>query len=78
MSGLAEWERRARIGPVRSRIRRTRGDAVEFYRRHHGPLGEDRLWVPSKLPREVRLRARILPAHIPAKESKRGVLWNEI
>lgn len=77
MSGLANWERRSPIGPVRSRIRRMRRDAVEFYRKVHGSLAEDRLWVAPRLPTERGMRDRYLGRHDPRKERQFGVLWHE-
>jgi len=77
MWGLAEWERRSPLGPIRTRIRRTRREAVAFYRKRYGPLAEDRLWVPSKLPKEKSHRISFLGPHNPRKENERGVLWHE-
>lgn len=44
MSGLLEWEMRSQ-GPMRARLRRKRMEAIDFFRRVHGPLASDRLWV---------------------------------
>ena len=77
MSGLSEWERRSPLGPIRTRIRRIRREVVAFYRKHHGPLADDRLWVPAKLPKEKSERRSFLGRHDPRKENSRGVLWHE-
>ena len=49
IAGLADWESRS-AGSVLTRIRRKRQDAVHYYRKWHGPLADDRLWVQYKLP----------------------------
>jgi len=76
MAGLAEWERRS-SGPVRSRIRRKRIDAVHYYRKTHGFLTEDRLWVQAKMPRTKATAGRLHRKHSPAREHENGVLWHE-
>ena len=77
MHGLSEWERRAALGPIRTRIRRTRRAAVDFYRTKYGRLAEDRLWVPERLPTEKSNRFNQRRRHDPRKENHRGVLWLE-
>jgi hypothetical protein len=52
MSGLASWEARS-TGQARSRIRRKRLEAVAFFRRHHGPLAANRLWVDARLKKKI-------------------------
>jgi len=75
MAGLADWELRSR-GPSRTRIRRKRQDAVAFYRRKFGALGDDRLWVAARLPSETSSWRATRP-HNPRREQERGVLWSE-
>ena len=45
MHRLCDLEAQSLPGPVRSRFRAKRLAAVAFYRKHVGPLAEDRLWV---------------------------------
>ena len=72
MAGLMDWELRS-IGPVRARIRRKRLDAVEFFRRIHGPLADDRLWMTAD--RESHRHRRRQP-HEARSERAKGVLWH--
>ena len=74
MAGLANWENRSQ-GPARSRIRRKRLEAVNFYRRAIGPLAEDRLWVGKRLPQEP--FSHRTGRHDPRREREHGVLWHE-
>lgn len=71
MAGLSDWEARSR-GPMRARIRRKRLDAVEFFRRFHGPLADDRLWASaSSASHDV-----TAPPHNPRSERLKGALWH--
>jgi hypothetical protein len=72
MHGLSEWERRAPLGPIRTRIRRTRRAAVDFYRKTYGRLAEDRLWVPERLPKERFNRSSHVGAMIHGKKTIGG------
>ena len=45
MHRLCDLEAQALPGPVRARFRAKRLAAVAFYRKHLGPLAEDRLWA---------------------------------
>ena len=74
MSGLADWEQRSR-GPVKTRIRRKRRNAVMYYRKTYGALPDDRPWTAVKLGRAAPRVGR--PAHDPRRENERGVLWHE-
>jgi hypothetical protein len=76
MAGLADWERRSDLGPVRSRIRRMRLDAVQHYRKVYGPLSDDRLWVAERQPNE-RKKTLHRNRHNPKNEKHIGVLWHE-
>jgi hypothetical protein len=76
MAGLVDWESRSR-GPIRARIRKKRLEAVEYYRRVHGPLAEDRLWVPRKSTSAAARQWDCHRRHDPARERLRGVLWHE-
>jgi hypothetical protein len=76
MAGLADWESRS-IGSVLSRIRRKRQDAVGYYRKVHGPLADDRLWVQRNLPRISLASGGRARPHNPAHEQHHGVLWHE-
>ena len=77
MAGFADWERRSPPGPIRSRIRGKRLDAVAYYRRAHGALGEDRQWVSARLPNQQRIREAYLGRHDPRRERDFSVLWHE-
>src|SRR5690349_9516737 len=70
MAGLVSWEQRSR-GPVRSRVRRKRLDAVAYYGRRFGALARGSLWTERKA------EWRSGPLHSPRKENARGVLWHE-
>jgi hypothetical protein len=76
MSGLANWEVRS-TGQARSRIRRKRLEAVAFFRKHHGPLANDRLWVSARTQMKKSASDRHALKHDPKKEDTRGVLWHE-
>jgi len=76
MSGLANWEARS-TGQVRSRIRRKRLEAVAFFRKHHGPLANDRMWVGVKAAQKEQAPHRLASKHDPKKEDTRGILWHE-
>jgi hypothetical protein len=76
MSGLADWEARS-IGPVRARIRRKRLEAVAYYRKVHGSLASDRLWVSHSIPLNRHALAALSTLHNPRSEQERGVLWHE-
>jgi hypothetical protein len=76
MSGLADWESRS-VGPVRTRIRRKRLEAVAYYRKTHGPLANDRLWVPVKAPFKRRANDPLSTPHNPRREHEHGLLWHE-
>jgi hypothetical protein len=70
MAGLATWEQRSR-GPVRTRVRRKRLDAVAFYGRKFGALSPERLWAGRSAGDQT------APTHKPRNENRRGVLWHE-
>jgi hypothetical protein len=72
MAGLMDWEFRS-IGPMRARLRRKRLDAVEFFRRFHGPLPNDRLWMTAG--RESH-RHRRRQSHEARSERAKGVMWH--
>ncbi len=76
MSGLADWESRS-TGQALARIRRKRLEAVAFFRKHHGPLLDDRLWVSLRGPVEQRPEQWLSRRHDPRLEKLRGVLWHE-
>ncbi len=76
MAGLANWEARS-TGQVRSRIRRKRLEAVAFFRRYHGPLAADRLWVAGRVKNKTSTLGPPAPRHDPRQEQVRGVLWKE-
>jgi hypothetical protein len=78
MAGLADWESRSPLGPIRTRIRKTRLEAVAFFRKHHGSLSEGNSWVsPRLLPKDERRRPISWGPHNPGKENVAGVLWDK-
>ena len=76
MSGIAEWESRTPLGPTHTRLRRRRRDAVFFYRKYHGKLGDDRLWAIIRV-KPSREAMKAWGRHDPKREHARGVLWHE-
>ena len=76
MAGLVDWEMRSRSA-VRARIRRKRLEAVAYYRRVHGPLAEDRLWVSGASGSARARRSDRAERHDPRSEGTRGVLWHQ-
>jgi hypothetical protein len=77
MAGLADWELRSPLGPIRTRIRKTRLEAVVFFRKHHGSLSESSSWVAPRLPKDERRRPINWGPHNPGKENVAGVLWDK-
>ena len=55
MARLLDLEQTSPLGPVRARFRARRAEAVRVYRRIHGSLGDDALWVAPDAGRGTRL-----------------------
>ena len=72
MHGLSEWEERSR-GATKTRIRRKRVEAVQFYRKKFGGLSADRYWVGERMHTKIGERG----LHDPKTEQERGVMWHE-
>ena len=75
MHRLCDLEARSLPGPVRARFRAKRLAAVAFYRKHVGPLGEDRLWVGRHVNRRRFERPLYRPA-VGVREIHRHLLFS--
>ncbi len=76
MHRYGDLEQQSLLGPVRTRFRARRLALVEFYRRHVGPLSDDRLWVGRYANRRRFVRPSYKP-RTPIQRIHGGLLFSE-